>query len=85
MRTHDDDSDIAEYREDICKTPLLSADEERTLARKVREGDLHARKRFINANMRLAFSIAKGYCGRGLPLSDLVQEGITGLIKAVDR
>ncbi|MDO8585331.1 MAG: RNA polymerase sigma factor RpoD/SigA [bacterium] len=85
MRKRDDDLDMAEYSQEIGKTPLLSADDEQTLARKTREGDLHAREHLIRANLRLVFSIAKHYRGRGLPFSDLVEEGTIGLIKAVEK
>ena len=66
-------------------TPLLTAAEEIELARRIEEGDDEARRRLIEANLRLVVSIAKRYRGRGLPLADLVQEGSLGLIRAADR
>ncbi len=66
-------------------TPLLSAAEEVELARRIEVGDPEARRRLIEANLRLVVSIAKKYRGRGLPLADLVQEGSLGLIRAADR
>lgn len=66
-------------------TPLLTPAEEVQLARRIEEGDDEARKRLIEANLRLVVSLAKKYQGRGLPLTDLVQEGCLGLIRATDR
>lgn len=65
--------------------PLLSKDEEIALAKRMEQGDEQARERFILANLRLVMSIAKYYIGYGLPFEDLIQEGIIGLIKAVDK
>ncbi len=65
--------------------PLLSAIEEGTLARKVRDGDAGARELLIRANLRLVVSVAKRYVNRGLPLLDLVEEGNLGLMRAVER
>lgn len=64
---------------------LLTADEEIALARRIELGDVAARDRLIEANLRLVVSIAKRHRGRGLPLPDLVQEGTLGLIRAADR
>lgn len=66
-------------------TPLLTAAEEVELARRIEEGDAEARRRLIEANLRLVVSIARRYRGRGLPMADLVQEGCLGLIRAADR
>ena len=66
-------------------TPLLTAAEETELARRIEEGDPEARRRLIEANLRLVVSVARRYRGRGLPMSDLVQEGSLGLMRAVDR
>jgi RNA polymerase primary sigma factor len=64
---------------------LLTAAQEVELARRIEEGDEDARRRLIEANLRLVVSIARGYTGRGLSLADLVQEGTLGLIRAADR
>jgi RNA polymerase primary sigma factor len=70
---------------EIAKMPLLTADEEKTLARKIKRGDAEARERLIRANLRLVISIAKHYVGHGLSLSDLIEEGNLGLLKAVQK
>ena len=73
------------YLKEIGKVPLLSADEEVELAKKMETGDLDARKRLAEANLRLVVSIAKRYLGRGMQFLDLIQEGNLGLIKAVEK
>ena len=73
------------YLKEIGKVPLLSADEEITLAKRMAEGDEAAKKRLAEANLRLVVSIAKRYVGRGMLLLDLIQEGNLGLIKAVEK
>ena len=73
------------YLKEIGKVPLLSAEEEIELARRMEEGDLDARKRLAEANLRLVVSIAKRYVGRGMLFLDLIQEGNLGLIKAVEK
>ncbi len=73
------------YLKEIGKVPLLSADEEVELAKKMEEGDVAARKRLAEANLRLVVSIAKRYVGRGMLFLDLIQEGNLGLIKAVEK
>ena len=73
------------YLKEIGKVPLLSADEEDELAKKMETGDLDARKRLAEANLRLVVSIAKRYVGRGMLFLDLIQEGNLGLIKAVEK
>ena len=73
------------YLKEIGKVPLLSADEEVELAKRMAEGDEDAKKRLAEANLRLVVSIAKRYEGRGMLLLDLIQEGHLGLIKAVEK
>ncbi len=73
------------YLKEIGKVPLLSADEEIDLAKRMEVGDRDAKKRLAEANLRLVVSIAKRYVGRGMQFLDLIQEGNLGLIKAVDK
>ena len=73
------------YLKEIGKVPLLSADEEVELAKRMAEGDEDAKKRLAEANLRLVVSIAKRYVGRGMLFLDLIQEGNVGLMKAVDK
>ena len=73
------------YLKEIGKVPLLSAEEEIELAKRMAEGDEDAKKRLAEANLRLVVSIAKRYVGRGMLFLDLIQEGNLGLIKAVER
>lgn len=73
------------YLKEIGKVPLLSADEEVELARRMEDGDLEAKKKLAEANLRLVVSIAKRYVGRGMLFLDLIQEGNLGLIKAVEK
>ena len=70
---------------EIGKVPLLTADEELELAKRMEEGDEEAKKKLCEANLRLVVSIAKRYVGRGMQFLDLIQEGNLGLIKAVDK
>ena len=65
--------------------PLLTAAEEVELAQRIERGDLAAKERLINSNLRLVISVARKYQGQGLPLSDLIQEGMLGLIRAVEK
>ncbi len=73
------------YLKEIGKVPLLSADEETELAKRMEEGDEEAKKKLAEANLRLVVSIAKRYVGRGMLFLDLIQEGNLGLIKAVEK
>ena len=73
------------YLKEIGKVPLLTAEEEVELARKMEEGDAEAKKKLAEANLRLVVSIAKRYVGRGMLFLDLIQEGNLGLIKAVEK
>ena len=79
------DDPVRMYLKEIGKVPLLSADEEIELAKRMEEGDENAKKRLCEANLRLVVSIAKRYVGRGMLFLDLIQEGNLGLIKAVDK
>ena len=79
------DDPVRMYLKEIGKVPLLSADEEIELARRMENGDEDAKKRLCEANLRLVVSIAKRYVGRGMLFLDLIQEGNLGLIKAVDK
>jgi RNA polymerase primary sigma factor len=67
------------------KHPLLTAEEEIELAKRIERGDLAAKERMINSNLRLVISVARKYQGQGLPLGDLIQEGMLGLIRAVEK
>ena len=73
------------YLREIGKVPLLTADQEISLAKRIERGDVLAKQQMIEANLRLVVSIAKGYLGRGLSFLDLIQEGSLGLIRAVEK
>ena len=79
------DDPVKMYLKDIGRVPLLSADDEIELARKMQEGDEESKRKLSEANLRLVVSIAKRYVGRGMLFLDLIQEGNLGLIKAVDK
>jgi RNA polymerase primary sigma factor len=79
------DDSVRLYLREIGKIPLLTAPEELALANKVVAGDKGAKEKMAEANMRLVVSIAKRYVGRGLDLLDLIQEGNTGLLRAVEK
>lgn len=81
---HFDDA-IKIYLRDIQRTPLLNAESEKELARKIEKGDKAARNKMIESNLRLVVKISKRYMNRGLPFLDLIEEGNLGLIKAVER
>ena len=76
---------LSTYIQEIRKTPLLSTNEEESLANRIRKGDNAARNQMVSANLRLVVKIAHDYNNFGLPLSDLISEGNIGLIKAVER
>lgn len=82
---HGERSNLQLYLQEIGKTPLLTVEEEVTLARRIRRGDRSARDHMIKANLRLVVKIAMDYKDFGLPLLDLISEGNIGLIKAVER
>ncbi len=79
------DDPVKVYLREIGRVPLLSTDDEIELAVKISQGDMTAKKRLTEANLRLVVSIAKKYVGRGMYFLDLIQEGNVGLIKAVDK
>ena len=79
------DDSVRLYLREIGKIPLLSSDEETELAKRIVEGDKKAKDKMVEANMRLVVSIAKRYSGRGLDFLDLIQEGNTGLLRAVEK
>ena len=72
------------YLREINETALLTADEEKELARAIAKGDVRARDRMVRANLRLVVNIARGYSGKGLGLQDLIEEGNLGLLRAVE-
>ena len=73
------------FLNEAMRYPLLTADEEIELAKRIEKGDLAAKDRMVNANLRLVVSVARKYQGQGLPLGDLIQEGMLGLIRAVEK
>jgi RNA polymerase primary sigma factor len=73
------------YLREIGRVPLLTAEQEISLAKRIERGDLIAKRQMTEANLRLVVSIAKGYLGRGLTFLDLIQEGSLGLIRAVEK
>ena len=79
------DDPVRMYLKEIGRVPLLTAEEEVALAKRMNEGDEEASKRLAEANLRLVVSIAKRYVGRGMLFLDLIQEGNLGLIKAVEK
>ena len=79
------DDPVRRYLKEVGQVKLLTAEEEIELAKRVSEGDKKAKDRLTEANLRLVVSIAKKYSGRGLHILDLIQEGNTGLIRAVDK
>lgn len=77
-------SPLETYLREINETPLLSAQEEQDLARRIGRGDPMARDHMVRANLRLVVNIARGYVGKGLGLQDLIEEGNLGLLRAVE-
>lgn len=77
-------SPLETYLREINETALLTADEEKSLSRRIEQGDAGARDRMVRANLRLVVNIARGYTGKGLPLPDLIEEGNLGLLRAVE-
>ena len=79
------EDDVRQYLQEIRVYPRLTAEEERTLARRCAEGDEQAIRQMVNSNLRLVVSIAREYAGRGVPMMDLVQEGSIGLLVAAKK
>jgi len=79
------DDPVRMYLKEIGKIPLLSAEEEVELAKRMEQGDMEAKRKLIESNLRLVVSIAKKYIGRGMLFLDLIQEGNLGLIRAVEK
>ena len=84
VRTDAVQSPLETYLREINETALLTADEEKALARQIGVGDTAARDRMVRANLRLVVNIARGYTGKGLALQDLIEEGNLGLLRAVE-
>jgi RNA polymerase primary sigma factor len=76
---------LQQFFNEARRYPLLTAAEEVELAKRIERGDLAAKERMINSNLRLVISVARKYQGQGLPLGDLIQEGMLGLIRAVEK
>ena len=81
----DDDDSISKYFKDVRKSKLLTYPEEIELAKRIKEGDIRATNKLVGSNLKFVVSIAKDYQGQGLPLSDLINEGNYGLIKAASK
>lgn len=79
------DEDMRQYLQEIRRFPLLTAEEERTLAMACKQGDADAIRQMVNSNLRLVVSVAREYAGRGVPLLDLIQEGSIGLLVAAKK
>lgn len=80
-----DEQSLKVFLEEIYRYPLLTAEEERELIRKAKQGDIEARNKLINSNLRYIYKMAKKYSGMGIPISDLINEGVLGLIKAIEK
>jgi RNA polymerase nonessential primary-like sigma factor len=86
LQGSDDSADaLSVYLRGVRRTQLFTAEEERACADRVKAGDFAARQSMIEHNLRLVVSIAKGYCGRGVPLTDLIEEGNLGLMHAIEK
>jgi len=83
-RDSDQNSPLHLYFQDINATPLLTPEQERSLAARIAEGDPEARDHMVKANLRLVVNIARGYVNKGLGLEDLIEEGNLGLLRAVE-
>ena len=83
--TERDEASLEKYFRDINRIPMISPEEEASLARQAREGNKNALDKLVNANLRFVVSVAKQYRGQGLPLADLINEGNVGLITAAKR
>jgi RNA polymerase primary sigma factor len=81
----DNDDSISKYFKDVRKSKLLTYSEEIELAKRIKEGDIRATNKLVESNLKFVVSIAKDYQGQGLPLSDLINEGNYGLIKAASK
>jgi len=79
------EDDMRQYLQEIRRFPILSAEEERALAKRCAEGDEDAVRQMVNSNLRLVVSVAREYAGRGVPLLDLIQEGSIGLLAAAKK
>jgi len=88
-KTHDFTPELEDslqlFFNEARKHPLLTAEQEIELAQRIERGDLEAKDRMVNSNLRLVISVARKYQGQGLPLGDLIQEGMLGLIRAVEK
>src|SRR3984957_21195491 len=84
LRNDSVQSPLETYLREINETPLLNAEEEKQLARRIEDGDSEARDRMVRANLRLVVNIARSYTGKGLALQDLIEEGNLGLLRAVE-
>jgi len=83
--TNREDPSLEKYFHEIGKVEMITAEEEVDLARRIRNGDLNARNRLINANLRFVVSVSKQYQNKGMSLPDMINEGNLGLIKAAER
>ena len=84
-RRSDSDDGLDDYLRDVHKVPLLTAEQEVDLAKRIEQNDSAAREQLIQANLRLVISISQHYRNQGLPLLDLIQEGNLGLMVAVEK
>ena len=83
--TNREDTSLDKYLQEIGKVELISAEEEVDLAQRIHKGDLNARDRLVNANLRFVVSVSKQYQNKGMNLTDMINEGNLGLIKAAER